>query len=55
LLDEAMRSWITLRAHADQAHLPSAQRVLARSSEELLDLFDRLTENYEKRLKLMVG
>jgi hypothetical protein len=55
LLDDAARAWSHLRSEVAPSLLAPAPLALARCSEELLDILDRLTESYENRLKLMIG
>jgi AmiR/NasT family two-component response regulator len=54
-LDAGKRAWDALRAKITQAHLPQGRLHLAQLSEELLEIFDQLTESYEHSLKVLVG
>ena len=54
-LDAADRTWAALRNSTTLAHRPEGRFGLAQASEELLELFDQLTDGYEHSLKLLVG
>jgi AmiR/NasT family two-component response regulator len=54
-LRAAQDTWETLRRSAQLAHLPENRFRIAQASEELLELFDDLTDSYEHSLKVLVG
>jgi AmiR/NasT family two-component response regulator len=54
-LHAARDAWETLRRGAQLAHRPENRFRIAQASEELLELFDDLTESYEHSLKVLVG
>jgi len=48
-------SWAIVHGAADASPLPHWRLAIARASEELLDIFDQLTERYEHSLQVLVG
>jgi len=54
-LHAAREAWETLRRGAQLAHRPEDRFRIAQAIEELLKLFDDLTESYEHSLKVLVG
>jgi len=55
MLETAQQAWGALRRHLPIAHLPESHLPIAQSSEELLELFDRLAESYEHHMRVLVG
>ncbi len=55
MLDAAQQAWIELCRRAQTAQKPDSQLAIAQSSEELLELFDRLAESYAYQLRMLVG
>jgi len=55
LLLTAAQAWARLRDSALRADEAGGRLALARSSEELLEVFDTLTEDYEHSLQVLVG
>jgi AmiR/NasT family two-component response regulator len=55
LLGSATQAWATLRADPAGAVTQERRVALAQASEELLDLFDTLTEDYEHSVQVLVG
>ncbi len=55
LLDRAQQCWSELCREARAPGTPEARRAIARTSEELIDLFDRLTERFEHHTRVLVG
>ncbi|AKJ29941.1 type IV pili methyl-accepting chemotaxis transducer N-terminal domain-containing protein [Caldimonas brevitalea] len=53
LLEAADRSWHELRQGSRRAETPTGRRALAAASESLLDVFERLTERYERSLQVL--
>jgi len=54
-LRAAHHVWKILCRSAPRAHLAEGRLQIAQASEELLELFDELTESYEHSLKVLVG
>ncbi len=55
LLGAARQAWDTLRDAVPRAGSTAGQRQLAAASEELLDLFDRLTGAYQHSIQVLMG
>lgn len=55
VLDAAAGAWERLCKEAGNADLPAVRLAIARASEDLLEHFDRLTEDYEHSLQVLVG
>jgi two-component system, response regulator PdtaR len=55
LLDEASALWHRLRAGVPAAHTPAGRRQVADASEAVLDLFEQLTERYERSMQVLMG
>ena len=54
-LDASTRTWHELLSGAAQAGNEQGQAVLARASEDLLELFETLTDRYERSLQVLMG
>jgi two-component system, response regulator PdtaR len=55
LLDEASALWHRLRAGVPVAHTAAGRRQVADASEGVLDLFEQLTERYERSMQVLMG
>jgi two-component system, response regulator PdtaR len=55
LLEEASALWPRLRAAVPLAHTAAGRRQLADASEGVLDLFEQLTERYERSMQVLMG
>ncbi|WKB53963.1 type IV pili methyl-accepting chemotaxis transducer N-terminal domain-containing protein [Eleftheria terrae] len=53
LLEAASLSWRSFSSGLQQAHRADGRLALAAASEDLLELFDRLTERYERSIDLL--
>lgn len=54
-LDEADRAFASLRAAIDRVASAEGREAVACSSEALLDIFDALTERYERSMQVLIG
>jgi len=54
-LDEAKRRWTDMTNSLGQVRSESGQRAVGESSEALLDLFEQLTERYERSMQMLMG
>lgn len=54
-LDSASMQWQQMLAGAADITRPSGRALTAMSSEGLLDVFERLTEQYERSMQMLVG
>jgi ABC-type transporter Mla subunit MlaD len=54
-LHSAQRCWQRLRDCAQRAHRPEARLELAAASEELLEIFEQLTDRLEHSLPVLLG
>ena len=54
-LDSAIVHWEQMLAGASDIERPAGQVLIAMASESLLDLFERLTEEYERSMQMLVG
>jgi two-component system, response regulator PdtaR len=55
LLLAAERAWANLRYSAAHAQAPEQRLAIAQTSEELVEIFDQLTESHEHSLEVLVG
>lgn len=55
MLQRGQETWQELRAAAPGADKPAGRMKVAATSEELLELFDRLTEAYQHSIQLLMG
>lgn len=55
LLREAQQAWASLQAAAPKAGTAAGRRQVAAASEELLALFDRLTQAYQHSIQVLMG
>ena len=54
-LDSAIVHWAQMLAGASDIQRPAGKALIAMASESLLDLFERLTEQYERSMRMLVG
>ncbi len=54
-LDAASQAWQQLLVGTTEVALPAGQDRLARSSEELLDVFERLSNHFETSMQMLMG
>jgi AmiR/NasT family two-component response regulator len=55
MLERGQEAWKELRAAVPGADKPAGRMKLAAASEELFDLFDRLTEAYQHSIQVLMG
>lgn len=55
LLERGEAAWRELRAAVPEAAQPGARMKVAAASEELLEIFDRLTEAYQHSIQVLMG
>lgn len=55
MLERGEQAWQELRAAVPGADKPAGRMKLAATSEELLELFDRLTEAYQRSIQVLMG
>jgi hypothetical protein len=54
-LETAEQAWLRMLDGAREAALPAGRLAVAAASEELLDVFDRLTSEYERSMQMLMG
>ncbi len=54
-IDSADRAWAQLSQSAKQVRTSAGQRLLSESSENLLALFEHLTDQYERSMQVLMG
>jgi len=54
-LDAAGRTWATMADALSRAPSSDGQRQLADCSEDLLELFEQLTDRYERSMQMLIG
>ena len=54
-LNIANTEWLSLKAALDNLQAADALTVISDASENLLDVFERLTDQYEKAMQILIG